>query len=127
MEPLLINEKLVSRFNFWADGKLQNGMRCSNELFRQVRTFAFDQRQRVYSLGWALAERGIQVVITWSHQGYGLWACLRVPHQRSQPLQSTQPDKYTLPVTKRAATKQHPMHSKRWNVKEQERSLAQAV
>lgn len=125
MEPLLINEKLVSLFNFWADGKLQNGMRCSNELFRQVRTFAFDQRQRVYSLGWALAERGIQVVITWSHRGYGLWICLRTPQKLLKPAQRTQPGRQTVPVTKLAATKPHQMRSKYGSVKE--RSLVQMV
>ncbi|XHX77376.1 MAG: hypothetical protein RBJ76_23500 [Stenomitos frigidus ULC029] len=91
MEPLLVNEKLVSLFKFWANGKLQNGMRCSNELFRQVRTFTFDQRQKVYSLGWALAERGIRTVITWSLQGYALWVCMRSPNKLWNAAKETKP------------------------------------
>ncbi len=107
MEPLLVNEKLVSFFKFWAKDNLQNGMRCSNELFRQVRTFGVDQRPKAYSLGWALAERGIRVVTTWSLHGYALWICMRSTSPSQTAVAETQasPKNFVSSTTSRFSAK----------------------
>lgn len=77
MEPLLICEKLVSRFKFWSDGQVQDGMQYRNELFRSLRVETVLGRQRIYDLGWALSHEGIHIILTASSSHYTLWVSLR--------------------------------------------------
>ncbi|MBF2027642.1 MAG: hypothetical protein IGS48_12875 [Oscillatoriales cyanobacterium C42_A2020_001] len=80
MEPLLISENLVSFFKFWLDEQVHDGMRWGHELFHQYESFDKSQRQQAYSFAWALAERGVQVVITASQSNYRVWGSLRSHH-----------------------------------------------
>jgi hypothetical protein len=77
MEPLLINETFISRFKFWLDGQVQDGMHHREELFRCFRTETQQGRQRIYDLGWALSHEGVHTVITASQHHYTLWVSLR--------------------------------------------------
>lgn len=83
-EPSLVSEHLVRPFKFWMDGHVQDGMRCSNELFRLHQTFESRRREQAFALAWALAEHNIQVVITTSGAQYRLWISLR----SHQPLEA---------------------------------------
>lgn len=92
MEPLVINEKLVSLFKFWRDGQIHDGMGCRNEIFSCLRSADLRKRQQIYDLGWALAQEGVQVVITVSDAKYTLWSSLRCLGQSMELLeQSPQP------------------------------------
>ena len=77
MEPLVISEKMVSTFKFWSDGQVQDGMNCRNELFGCLKTANLQGRNHIYELGWSLARKGIEVVITVSDYQYTLWSNLR--------------------------------------------------
>ena len=77
MEPLVISEKMVSTFKFWSDGQIQDGMNCRNELFGHLKTTNFQERNHIYELGWSLAQKGVEVVITVSDYQYTLWSNLR--------------------------------------------------
>ncbi|MBD2256096.1 hypothetical protein [Pseudanabaena sp. FACHB-2040] len=87
MEPLVINEKLVSLFKFWFDGQIYDGMGCRNEIFSCLRVADHRKRQQIYDLGWALAEEGVQVVITVSDSKYTLWSNLRYLEQSTKLLE----------------------------------------
>lgn len=77
MEPMLICEDFISRFKFWLDGQMQDGMHHRNELFRCLRTEKLLGRQKIYDLGWAIAQEGVHTVITASKDHYTLWVSLR--------------------------------------------------
>ncbi|HEY9761298.1 MAG TPA: hypothetical protein V6D07_02170 [Trichocoleus sp.] len=77
MEPLVINEKMVSTFKFWADGQVQDGMNCRNEIFGCLKSTNLQGRNYIYELAWSLAQKGIEVVITVSEYKYTLWSNLR--------------------------------------------------
>lgn len=77
MEPLLICDKLVSRFKFWFDGQVQEGMQHRNELFHCLRTESVLGRQRIYDLSWSLSHKGAHTIITASKDHYTLWVSLR--------------------------------------------------
>jgi hypothetical protein len=77
MEPLVICEQLVSRFKFWQDGQIQDGVQHRNELFRSLRVETVAGRQRIYDLGWALSHEGVHTIITASKNHYTLWVSLR--------------------------------------------------
>ncbi len=77
MEPLVVCEQFVSRFKFWLDGQMQDGMQHRNELFRWLRAEKVAGRQRIYDLGWALSHEGVHTIITASKEHYTLWVNLR--------------------------------------------------
>ncbi|MBD2155627.1 hypothetical protein [Leptolyngbya sp. FACHB-16] len=77
MEPLLICETFVSRFKFWLDGQIHDGMQHRNELFRCLRKETVLGRQQVYDLSWALSHEGVHTVVTASKGHYTLWVSLR--------------------------------------------------
>lgn len=77
MEPLIICEQFISRFKFWLDEQVHDGMQHRHELFRHVRTETVTGRQRIYDLGWALSHEGVHTIITVSNNGYTLWINLR--------------------------------------------------
>ncbi|HEY9662917.1 MAG TPA: hypothetical protein V6C65_31115 [Allocoleopsis sp.] len=77
MEPLLIYEKFISRFKFWLDGQVQDGMQHRHELFRCLHIETLLGRQKIYDLSWALSHEGVHTVITVSKEHYTLWVNLR--------------------------------------------------
>lgn len=79
MGPIVLNEHQVSCFKFWFGDAIYDGMSYRDELFRQLRTFPREKRDKVYSLGYALAERDVPAVITRSAESYVLWVSLRAP------------------------------------------------
>ena len=88
MQPLVVTEQQSSSyFKFWYDDNMHEGMRYRNELFRHFKTFGAHRRNHAYSLGCALAQQGIQAVITCvsdrntapADQRYVLWVSLRSP------------------------------------------------
>lgn len=72
---------------------MYDGMRYRNELFRHFKTFGAHRRQHAYSLGCALAQKGVQAVITCvsdrntalTDQRYILWISLRSPWPDQEP------------------------------------------
>lgn len=89
MEYLLISDNLVTLFKFWADGKIQDGMRHGNELFRQVSVFQTKQRQQAFDLAWSLSQEALPLVITASPYNYTVWVSLRSPESVAQEPCST--------------------------------------
>ena len=77
MYPSVITERLIHRFQYWTDGKLQAGMRQGHDLYRQVASFPNVQRRQAYDLGTGLAQQGQVVVLTRAEDGYVLWVALR--------------------------------------------------
>jgi phosphoserine phosphatase len=78
MEILLINEELVSRFNFWRNAQVQQGMRYGSELFRLASRFSNHQRQQAFELAQKLSWEGAkQVVVTATAKHYTVWVSLR--------------------------------------------------
>ena len=94
MQPLVVTEQQNSSyFKFWHNDAVHEGMCYSNELFRHFRTFSTHRRNHAYSLGCALAQRGVQAVITCisdrntapADQRYILWISLRSPWPEYEP------------------------------------------
>ncbi|HEY9663266.1 MAG TPA: hypothetical protein V6C65_32875 [Allocoleopsis sp.] len=77
MEPLVICEQFVSRFKFWSDGQVQDGMQHRHELFRCLRAETVKGRQQIFDLAWALSHEGVHIIITASKEHYTLWVNLR--------------------------------------------------
>ena len=77
MEPLVICEQFVSRFKFWSDGQVQDGMQHRNELFRCLRAETVKGRQQIFDLAWALSQEEVHTIITASKEYYTLWVNLR--------------------------------------------------
>ena len=77
MYPAVAAERLIHRFQYWTDGRLQTGMRQGYDLYRQVATFPTIQRQQAYHLGTDLAQQGQAVVLTHAEDGYIVWVALR--------------------------------------------------
>ena len=94
MQPLVVTEQQSSSyFKFWYNEGMHEGMRYRNELFRHFRTFSAYRRNHAYSLGCALAQQGVQAVITClsdretapADQRYVLWISLRSPWPENEP------------------------------------------
>ena len=94
MQPLVVTEQQSSSyFKFWHNNGMHDGMRYRNELFRHFKTFSAQRRSHAYSLGCALAQQGIQAVITCvsdrhtapTDQRYILWISLRSPWPEQEP------------------------------------------
>ncbi|MEP0870491.1 hypothetical protein NDA01_11830 [Trichocoleus desertorum AS-A10] len=94
LQPLVVIEQQSSSyFKFWYKNVMHDGMRYQSELFRHFRTFSLQRRNHAYSLGCALAQQGIQTVITCvsdrntapTDQRYVLWISLRSPWAESEP------------------------------------------
>ncbi len=86
--PLLISDKMVSFFKFWADGEVQQGMRCGKELFQYCQSADRSQRQQAYTIACTLAEAGATVVITTCGSHYKIWRSLRTPEAEVIPFPS---------------------------------------
>ena len=82
---VLIEQQFGSYFKFWFNDQLCEGMCYGNELFRQFRTFSAHRRAHAYSVGCALTQQGVAVVMTCTsdrnsspeQQQYILWISLR--------------------------------------------------
>jgi hypothetical protein len=94
MQPLVVTEQQSSSyFKFWYNDVIHDGMRYRSELFRHFRTFSAHHRNHAYSLGCALAQQGIQAIITClsdrktapEDQRYVLWISLRSPWPEKEP------------------------------------------
>jgi hypothetical protein len=79
MEPLpvVIHQQQGTIFKFWLDGRLNDGLRLQNTLYRRVHRFPISHRDQAYALGCALAQQKIRTVLTRSPNDYSVWIDLR--------------------------------------------------
>ena len=77
MLPIVVNEELVHRFNFYLNASVQQGMRHQGELYGLVHDFSLNARLTAYQKACELVEQGIPVIVTASALGYAVWVSLR--------------------------------------------------
>jgi hypothetical protein len=89
MEPLVITGNQGSRFKYWFDGDIQEGLLFRNELFRCLYRFDASRRMLVYELAYAFAQYNVQALILFDQPQYQVWVSLRT-HQPPQAALETQ-------------------------------------
>lgn len=72
---LVLNEHQVTAFNFYLNGKVQQGIRHGAALYGLAYAFDSDLRLAAYSFAQQLAESGCSVVVTVS-TNYKVWVGL---------------------------------------------------
>lgn len=77
MLPIVINEELVHRFNFYLNASIKQGMRHQDELYGLVHDFSSNARLTAYQKACELVEQGVPVIVTASALGYAVWVSLR--------------------------------------------------
>jgi hypothetical protein len=77
MLPILVYESFISLFNFYHDGRVQQGMSYNKSLYRLLKTYELNKRLQAYSLGISLSQQHRGIVITVSHRHYKVWLELR--------------------------------------------------
>lgn len=95
MLPIVVNEELVHRFNFYLNASVQQGMRHQNELYGLVHDFSLHARLTAYQKACELVEQGVPVIVTASALGYTIWVSLRslaqIQEKRVAPLRPVAP------------------------------------
>lgn len=91
--PAVLTEKIVSLFNFYLNGKIQQGMRYGFDLYQLAFEFQPNDRLKAYQHANELMQDGLQVVVTAATNRYVVWVSLRSPlsEQNSAPVQSEFP------------------------------------
>ncbi|WP_075598529.1 hypothetical protein [Leptolyngbya sp. 'hensonii'] len=89
MTPVILDEQLVHRFNFYFEGNIRQGMRHGCRLYGLVEQFNSRHRLNAYQLACELAEQGLPIVVTVSGSSYRVWLGLDSPsyphfHARQQ-------------------------------------------
>ncbi|MEP0869554.1 hypothetical protein NDA01_07055 [Trichocoleus desertorum AS-A10] len=94
MLPIVVNEELVHRFNFYLHTSVKQGMRHQDELYALAQEFSQTARLTAYQKACELVEQGVPVVVTASSVGYAVWVSLRSLTQ--VPEKTTRQPKPTL-------------------------------
>lgn len=74
--PLVINETLVHRFNYWDEG-IHQGIRYGSELYTCSQTYPLTERLKAYEMAYAQAKQNHSICITVSQTHYTIWLNLR--------------------------------------------------
>lgn len=77
MLPIVVNEALVHRFNFYLNASVKQGMRHQEDLYALIHDFNRNARLSAYQKACELVEQGVPAVVTASAVGYGVWVSLR--------------------------------------------------
>jgi|SRR6476469_2811052 hypothetical protein len=86
MLPIVVNEELVHRFNFYLHASVKQGMRHQGELYGLVHEFSLNARLNAYQKACELVEQGLPVIMTASTWGYTVWVSLRsLPQAQEKP------------------------------------------
>ncbi|HEY9860817.1 MAG TPA: hypothetical protein V6D16_15020 [Candidatus Obscuribacterales bacterium] len=99
MLPIVVNEELVHRFNFYLNASVRQGMRHQDDLYGLVHDFSLNARLSAYQKACELVEQGVPVIVTASALGYAVWVSLRSLTQFAEK-SANQPS----PVVSRLAT-----------------------
>lgn len=75
--PTVLNEQLISPFNFFLNGEIQQGMRHQDELYGHLDEFDTRSRLQAYQTACRLMEQAVPVLMTASSQRYVIWVNLR--------------------------------------------------
>ncbi len=77
--PSVVTEPQITRFKFYLDQSVQDGMTYQNELYRLAQAFPSRDRQTAYRYGCELVGQGVPTIISVSKQHYLVWISLRNP------------------------------------------------
>ena len=92
MLPIVVNEELVHRFNFYLNASVRQGMRHQGDLYGLAHDFSLSARLSAYQRACELVEEGVPVIVTASALGYAVWVSLRsLPQLAEKPANQPRP------------------------------------
>jgi len=77
--PPIVSDSKVVKFNFYAKGLVQTGIRFQGQLYGNVEQMERCEGQKLYQLAAAISEQNVSCVVTVSSETCGLWVVFRSP------------------------------------------------
>ena len=96
--PTILSEESAYRFCVYQAHRVQECVRCHNEYYGLAHQFQKADRLQAYQFAWALAKKGIPLILTVSPLRYVIWVSLRSPTYALLPKQSKWLLKMVLPM-----------------------------